>query len=506
VSCSTARIACVDVPALALQLVLRAHPEWAEGPVVIVPDDRPRAPILWANRAARQVRIQRGMCFSEAKALSATLRAEVVPEHEQLAAIDAIFDRLLLFSPHIEPALDQPGLFWLDPSGLSSLFGDLSKWATSILEALRAERFIASVVVGFGRGHALALARTRSGVFVASEPEEERVLAAKVALARLEIPSKLQQELSLLGIHTVGELLALPGSQLRLRYGAAAARLHDFLSGKHWTPLLPREPLQPLVLELEVEPPDDDHGRLLFGLKSVLSRATEQLGRAHQAITALDIELVLERSGSHPERIETAAPTLDVMQLIDLVRLRFSGLSLAGKTEHMRVTVEHVRVHARQVAIQLHAGKKPRDVEAAARALARLRASFGPNAVSYAKLRDAHLPEARFHLIPVHEVHMPRAMPASSALRPLVRRVFASPMPLPALMGHGHRGARDEPEAWLGTHGAAKSMLGPDRIAGGWWAHPVERDYYIVLTSTGELLWVYHDKQRRKWLLHGVWD
>ena len=63
---SAKRVACVDVPALALQLVLRAHPEWASDPVVIVTDDRPRAPIVWANRAARAVRIHRGMCFSEA--------------------------------------------------------------------------------------------------------------------------------------------------------------------------------------------------------------------------------------------------------------------------------------------------------------------------------------------------------------------------------------------------------------------------------------------------------
>jgi len=54
---SPKRVACVDVPALALQLVLRAHPEWAQDPVVIVTDDRPRAPIVWANRAARAVGI-----------------------------------------------------------------------------------------------------------------------------------------------------------------------------------------------------------------------------------------------------------------------------------------------------------------------------------------------------------------------------------------------------------------------------------------------------------------
>ncbi len=30
------RIACVDVPALPLQLVLRSHPEWGDEPVVVV--------------------------------------------------------------------------------------------------------------------------------------------------------------------------------------------------------------------------------------------------------------------------------------------------------------------------------------------------------------------------------------------------------------------------------------------------------------------------------------
>ena len=98
-------IACADVPALALQLVLRAHPDWRDDPVVVVEDDRPFAPIVWANRVARAHAIQRGMSFAQAKALSARLHAEVVAEHEIDSAIDALFDRLLPFSPGIEPVL-----------------------------------------------------------------------------------------------------------------------------------------------------------------------------------------------------------------------------------------------------------------------------------------------------------------------------------------------------------------------------------------------------------------
>jgi len=120
-------IACVDVPALALQLVMRAHPEWDGEPMVVVEDDRPLASIVWANRAARTHKIRRGQSFAQAKALSARLHAEVVAESALESAIDQLFELLMPISPKVEPMLAQPSLFWLDPSELSLLFGDLSR-------------------------------------------------------------------------------------------------------------------------------------------------------------------------------------------------------------------------------------------------------------------------------------------------------------------------------------------------------------------------------------------
>jgi protein ImuB len=31
----------------------------------------------------------------------------------------------------------------------------------------------------------------------------------------------------------------------------------------------------------------------------------------------------------------------------------------------------------------------------------------------------------------------------------------------------------------------------------------VRRDYYFVETRRGELLWIYYDRRRRGWFLHG---
>jgi protein ImuB len=490
---ASARIACVDVPALSLQLVIRAHPEWEGDPVVVVEDDRPLAKIVWANRAARAHKIRRGMSFAQAKALSARLHAEVVAEPAVLSGIDALFDLLVPYSPSIEPVLPQPGLFWLDPRGMQALFGNLERWAARVHEKLCEQRFVASVVVGHVRARVFAIACVQSGPFVVQDDDQEQRLSARVPLDRLGISPALRDDLALLEVHTVGDLLRLPVAQLRVRYGAEAARLHDFCSGKSWTPLLPRIPLPPLCLSLEVDPPDDDCARLLFGLKAVLDDAAARLAAQHQAITALELTLRLDAPDGIPrerrERIETAAPTLDVPQLVDLLRLRLATVDLPAKVEHIAVQVEAARVHARQVALQ-H-GNKPRDLEAAARAIARLRASLGPQAVTRARLCEAYLPEAAFCFEPTRELALPRPQPAPASDLPLVRRLLPAPVAL----------AGDAPALRGGA------MFGPYRVASGWWGERKhERDYHFVETRTGELLWIFYDRALRRWFVQGAVD
>lgn len=501
------RIACVDVPALPLQLALRAHPDWQADPVVVVEDDRPLSPILWANRAARACKIRRGLPFGQAKTLSARLRAVVVPEQDIARAVDAQFDLLLDFSPYVEPVVDMPGLFWLDPTGLGGLFGDLATWAELVCARLRRERYLASVAVGFMRPFLFALCRLQLGARVLDSREAEQTAAQRVPLERLGVSPRLLDDMALLDIHTVGEFLRLPTTSLRVRYGDEVAGLHAFLSGKTWTPLQPRQPVEPTEVQLQIDPPDDDHTRLLFGLKNMLHGVVEKLSARSEAITALSLTLLLEHAPSHHERLESAAPTLDVVQLVDLLRLRLGTVALPARVEQVDLTVEHRRVHPRQLNmltgahmeagahVSNQAGQAPRSLAAANRALARLKATFGSEAVTRAHLRATHLPEGSFHYEPTSEVRLPQPHDPGQAL-PLVRRVFA-PVALPPLPNH-------EPEAWLGHYGAVEHMFGPYRVAGGWWAKRRERDYYFIETKKGDLLWAFYDRPRRRWFLHGV--
>ena len=61
-----ARLACVDLPAWPLQLLVRRHPDWRRQPAAVVDRDKAQGTLLWVNEAARQKRILPGMRYATA--------------------------------------------------------------------------------------------------------------------------------------------------------------------------------------------------------------------------------------------------------------------------------------------------------------------------------------------------------------------------------------------------------------------------------------------------------
>lgn len=492
------RTACVDIPALPLQLLLRDEPAMRSHPAVVVADDRPQGVVLWANPHARRARILPGMTFAAARNLAADLRAAVVPPERIDAAVDDLVRTLHNFTPRVEPARGQPGVFFLDPTGLVPLYGSLEHWASCIVAELARHDLGATIVVGFHRYRTYALARTRQGAWVLPEARHEARLAARVPLSHLDVSPRLRDELFVLGVRTLGDLLALPAAELRLRFGEDAAKLHARASDR-FTPLQARALVDPVRKEIQFEPPDSDHTRLLFALRGVLHELCGQLVERGQALSAMRITLELDHAPEHNADLEPATPTIDVQLLVELMRLRLESLRLPASVAGMVVLVEGTRATEEQLA--LFRTQSRRDLDAARRSLARLRARFGPEAVTRPRLRAAHLPEASHGWEPALDVSFPQPPPPirTADPPPLCRRVHARPIPLPPRPRH-------EPEAWLGRRGAIRTMQGPFRVSGGWWVRTVERDYYYVHTQHGEILWIYYDRPRRTWYLHGEVD
>ncbi len=520
------RWACVSVGALPLQLLLRRNAQWRTWPVAVVSEDKPQGVVLWINQRARRAGARVGQSYAVALSLAQGLRADVVHDAEVQVAIDELKTLLWRFSPHVEIAdADRDsvraagqGVFWLDASGLGQLYPQLLRWAQLLRAELATAGFLASVVVGFTRFGTYAVARAYREVRVFEELKLERETLGQVPLSLLDIEPEFCEVLEKLGVHDVEELLQLPAAGLLRRFGKNAYRVHQLAALDLLLPFTPSPWLAPLVQHENLDEAENDTTRLLFVVKRLLDALLPQLVLRGEAVAGLSLTCKLDRAQGvlGPQELRPAQPTLDLLQLMDLVRLRLETLTLdAGVIE---VTLEATGVSTTPEQLRVFAEQPRRDLAAANRALARLRAELGEDAVVQASLCSGHLPEACFVWQPLAEVKIPRlsgtaehvvrlpnreyenSAQASLSRRPLIRRLYAKPGQLWA----PSRQLRDD--GWLiagPACGAVTHSAGPYVVSGGWWLREAHREYQFVLTRRGDLLWVYLDRRRRRFCLHG---
>lgn len=540
------RIACVDLPALPLQVLRRDYPAWQGLPVAVVARDEPQAPVTWVSPEAQELGVRVGMRYAGALAISRELRAAPVAPRRLDELRAELVGALHRYTPRVEPDRTRLGVFWLDPSGMCSLFGTLERWARAVSSELVARRWASAVVVGHARLPTWAIARSTSlgraasaaRVRVVASLDEERSLAAQAPLGCLDLPVELADALFVMGVRTLGELLAIPRGEVAVRFGRDAARLHAELEG-HWSTPFDAAPQDaPIEIEAEVDPPDDDETRLLFCARGALHVLLSTLAERSQALAALHVELVTERGVGlapglvHHEVLRPARASRDVATLTELLRLRLAALAAdgrlggaeasradwgrrapLGRIQRIRLRVEPTTPDAAQLTL-LGEGRG-RDPDALARGIARLRAAFGEAAVTVPRLEDSWVPERSFRWEPVERVLAPTRRAHERADGPpppsdeppegrfwstsLVRRILSPPAPLETAPSGGPR-----------TNPPIVRLSGPVRLQSGWWARgsdgAVLRDYFYAEREDGALLWLYRDLHADRWFLQGIVD
>jgi protein ImuB len=428
------------------------------------------------------------------------------------AVKEAMKKRLLAFSPRIEQV---PGrlAFWLDADGVTPLYPSLFKWTEAVLsETVKIGFRRAAAVSGFTKFGTAAISRTVEGSIVFNRLEDERASVAKIPLQYFELSPKTLRCLLRLDICTLGDLIRFPQGELFARFGDEVRRLRENAKAILWDPLQPIAEEAPIIASRELDHPEHDTARLAFIARRLILSLVEKARLRHFAVLEIVLSLSLDHAPPLCESIKPWEPTLDDVQLTELVRLRLEGLHLsAGVTG---VSMKAVTSSIAKEQLELFAQKPRRDKAAADRALARVRAELGEDAVVKASLRDGHLPEACFAFVPVTgathgATHGGRRVRSKNETRPvaldsdrvrcLVRRIYTKPIPLQArpVVGPGgchFLGMGDDP---------AVDLEGPYIISGGWWNNEIHREYYFATAKTGRVLWVYFDRCRRCWFLHG---
>jgi len=284
------KVACLDLPALPLQLVWRKEPELRREAVVVIDEDRPQGTVLWACERARLAGVLPGQRYAHALSLDRGCRAGVVPPALFGAAIALLRAGLHFLSPQVGPG--EPGTFWLDGDGLVRIFIDGDGphghvWAMTIQRTIRTLGFAGAVVVGFSRFATYAIARaTRTGVTVLRGDADERVAASAVPLARLDVDPKLRDSLARLGVTTVGQMVRLPGGGILERFGREAHRLYQLAAGERWDPLVPMAPPEAPDEHVLLDDDETDVERPVFLLKGAIHPLLDRLAARGRGPTA----------------------------------------------------------------------------------------------------------------------------------------------------------------------------------------------------------------------------
>ncbi|RAL23717.1 DNA repair nucleotidyltransferase [Lujinxingia litoralis] len=477
------RWACVNAADFPLQVLLRSHPDWRQGPAALLDRDHPQGRLVGLNASARQAGLSRGMHYGEALALIPALRAGTVDPDQVASLADTLAQALGEYSPQVERHQELPGLFWLNASGLGRLYPDWRQWAGPLRRRIF-ERFDIRVTlaVGFRRALTYVIARTAdtSGAF--DTPEAERRAAGQARLTALDLPRADRELLTHLGLHTLDDLLALPAQGLHRRLSPALVELYRQARGDRELPIEPFTLKAPAQVDHHLDYAERNTHRLLFLLKGHLHPLLRSLEETHDKLVALNLHFELDHHPALSERIEPAEPTLDALTISDLIWLRLESLELPAGVTHLTLVAHGERTCTEQLRLDLGgAARSTRDIEAANRALARLRAHFGTEVVQRVRLRQAHLPEGRFVLEPLPRIPLPS--PPSAPHPQAVRRFYPSPQRLRSLPG-------------------VSTRQGPHTICGGWWVREIHRDYHLMVTEDERLIWTFYDHRRHRWYVH----
>ena len=492
--------ACIEIPYLPLQLVLQRKPLWKNSPVIVLKQDRPTSPILWANREAQKRQIKPGMTYSTALSIDHKIHATTVSTEEINTKIDELLILLRQYSDRIEPNLESPGVFWLATKGLKTLHPCLKTWGNNIITELRAQDLEANIAIGFTRFATHALTRAlRPGILILKSSQQEQELLRRISIEHLQLSFRLTQILQRLGIRTIGQFLDLPPDEIRPRLGADAFKLYRWAKGDLDAPLQSQPEVITVSRTVDFDFPENSTQRLLFVLKKPIYELLKALESEYQKLETLNISIIFESKEKLETQVRPAEPTLDESQIIELVRLHFDTLKYSSGIHQVHLSVDiHPSVPEQ---LSLFSQHSQRDLKAGNRALARIRAEWGDAAVVKAVPREGHLPEAQFRWEPLGELQSPQISDTSEIIQPpLMRRLFIKPQCI------GDRVHTTRDDSWL-LHRNVKGVIikldGPYILKGGWWLKSIHREYNFATTQSGRLLWVYYDRKRKQWFLHG---
>ena len=527
------------------QAMLRLRTDWQTEPVVVLDG---RAPAEWVcslNQLASRMGAVAGMTRLEAESINGLRLLKRSAENE--AAARAVFlECAAKFSPRIEDALacnpstNNPAderrrptacAYVLDIAGTERLFGSPAQLAQRLRDELAASGFRASVAVSANYDAARIKAAAIRGISVIPEGAEAEALA-RLPMSALDLDEEHAATFTLWGIHTLGDLAALPESELVARVGPQARLWRALARGEAEHAFVPIEAEFALDEFSEFESPVEQIESLLFvGARMIDCLVARAVGRA-LALRAFTAEMALDGGGTHRVTIRPAVATTDRKFLLKLMQLEIGANPPKAAVVSLALRAEAGQQSKMQLGLFTPQTPEPSRLDIT---LARLRAMVGDEHVGSPMLDDTHSASG-FHMepfaLPDQRSEMRKSSGAKDAenkanprmalrrVRPprLVRVMFSYMFPT--------QNAVDEPRASPGPRiGTTRPVAfndgenryevaaayGPWKASGSWWAMDAwnSEEWDVLATaSDGSTIacLLSRDCARNAWRLEAFYD
>jgi protein ImuB len=488
------------------------------------------------------------------------------------------------FSPRYQSY--RPGLVVVDIRGLERLLGQPQQIGEEIRRSALRHGHRVQVGIAATRTTALVLALSRPGLTAVKSGKEAEAIAPvaigildkllEVLPARSSDTSRSDRDrladaadspvpvFTRWGLRTLGQLAALPSSDLSARLGRRGLVWQLIARGQDVGPLVPTLAEERFESSIELEWPIEGLEPLSFVLTRLLEPLSTRLERRDRGAAAVHVTLGLvaipdvqrRQPGQQPGRgaslpesaadpdadryarsLQLPSPIRDVRALRTLLLLDLESHPPAAPIEHVTITIDPTPARVLQHTLYVRAHPTPEQLSTL---VARLHALMGedrvgcpvcvdtyrPGAVAMQPFATEHDPGGSRSPRPAREDHQ-RTSPGpqhgagagagrSAADPPVVSALRRCRRPVPARVALVH----EQPSAVTTDRrgfagGRVLACAGPWRSSGDWWQgdggkeranRGWNRDEWDVSLSDGAVYRIFQDRETGRWFIDAVFD
>lgn len=486
-------------PHFATDRLTRLHPELRDRSFLLYAPERGRMVVTASSRALYKEGIVPGMVVADVRAILPSVEVFHANPVAEEKLLNAIAEWCLRYTPIV--ATDPPDGLMLDISGCAHLWGGELSYLQTITARLHRSGYDVRTAIADTIGTAWAMARYGKNMSVVVPGGQADALLPLPPVA-LRLDAVTLQRMEKLGFRQIGQLIRIPGSNLRRRFGdGLLTRLGQALG----TALEILQPVQPVPAYLERLPcpePICTATGIEIALKRLLESLCERFAREGKGMRTGFFRGYRLDGETEQISIGTNKASRNALHLFKLFELKIQEIEPALGIELFELEATLVEEVSETQEITLwNTGNI--DQKAISELLDNIAGKVGMKTIRRYLPQEHYWPERSIKQVTSLE-GQPETEWRTDRPRPL--HLLPCPEPIDVMVM-----LPDYPPAQFRYRGNIIKIAradGPERIEQEWWLQTgPPRDYYQVEDEQGTRYWLfrlglYGDKEPR-WFLHG---